>query len=325
MQVLRIILLATFTFLFVQPTDAQILKDIVRKTTRRLGDKAEDMVAEALAEAIARQLQKKIDNYFEEMARESYRQDSIARVERGDTLVYANYQEMMSEMLANMNNTEAIQDEYTFDLLLDVEISSGKETDESRFLYSRNAPVFAVEQYEKKDKSTMLFDLENDVIVLFSEDSKGKKTAQALPNFMGMAAAMSQSSEALQPISISKGSQTKNIAGYTCQEYLGEDEEHTFQFFATPELAEYWQNGMGEFMQRFTSYEYNSEVQKIDGMVMESVIREKKAEKKSKRTWGKKAQEEPEARDSWTVTRVDKSGLSLKKADYEFVGFEEEK
>lgn len=324
MKKIQLILLACFSLLLVKPADAQILKDIVRKTTNRLGNKAEDMVAEALAEALARQLQKKIDNYFDEMARESYRRDSLERVERGDTLVHENYQDMMNAMLKDMNDASDIQDQYDFNLLLDVEIQSGKKTDESRFLYHADKAIFAVEQMEKNAKSLMLFDIENDVIVLFREDGKGKKTAQALPNFMGMAGAMTQSTESLQPLSIEKGTETKTIAGYLCQQYTGENEENNFEFYANTDLATYWKNGMGAFMQRFTSYAHNSEVQKIDGMVLQSIITEKNAKKSNKRTWGKKAKEtqEPAVRDSWTVTKVSKQALQVRKADYEFVGFE---
>ncbi|GAB5555075.1 MAG: hypothetical protein Sapg2KO_46660 [Saprospiraceae bacterium] len=317
-----LLFLATCFITVPQQAEAQIVKDILRKASRSLENKAEDMIAEALAEAVARQLQKKIDNYFDDLARETYRQDSINRVENGDTLRYKNYQEMMSDMLGNMNDNSAILDEYEFDLTLDVEIASGKEVDDSKFFYTKDKAVFGVEQNDGKEgTSLMLFDLDNNVIVLFNEDKKGKKTAQALPWLLDMGAVVAASDDqGLNPTNIKKTGQQKMIAGYNCDEYTGETEEETFEFYATPDLAEYWENSMGQFMQRFTNYEYNNELQKIDGMVLASVNKKKKAEKKTKKFNLNKKKEGPDPdTDSWTVTKVSKDKFKVTKADYEFV------
>lgn len=317
-----LLFLATCFITVPQRAEAQIVKDILRKASRSLENKAEDMIAEALAEAVARQLQKKIDNYFDDLARETYRQDSINRVENGDTLRYKNYQEMMSDMLGNMNDNSAILDEYEFDLSLDVEISSGKEVDDSRFFYTKDKAVFGVEQNDGKEgTSLMLFDLDNNVIVLFNEDKKGKKTAQALPWLLDMGAVVAAGEEqGLSPTNIKKTGQQKMIAGYNCDEYIGETEKNILEFYATPDLAEYWENSMGQFMQRFTSYEYNNELQKIDGMVLASVNKKKKEEKKTKKFSLNKKKEGPDPdTDSWTVTKVSKKPFKVTKADYEFV------
>ena len=317
-----LLLLATCFLSTPQQAEAQIVKDILRKASRSLENKAEDMIAEALAEAVARQLQKKIDNYFDDLARETYRQDSIRRIENGDTLRYRNYQEMMSEMLSGMNNSADILDEYEFDLILDVEIASGKEVDESKFFYTKDQAVFAVEQPDEKNgTSLMLFDLDNNVIVLFNEDKKGKKTAQALPWILDMGAVIAASEEqGYTPNNIVKTGQKKMIAGYDCDQYTGETEEENFEFYASPALTEFWQNSMGQFMQRFTSYEYTSELQKIDGMILASISSKKDEEKKKKKFSLNKNEDGPDPNtDSWTVTKVSKDKFKVTKADYEFV------
>jgi hypothetical protein len=325
MKKLIYLFLATLCLgLLPQNSEAQILRDVIRKAGNRLENKAEDMIAEAIAEAVARQLQKKIDNYFEDLARETYRQDSIRAAENGETLEYSNYQEMMEQMMAGMNDNSKVLEEYQFNLILDVEISSGKETDDSRFFYNNEKAYFAVEQEEKGDINRMVFDLENNVIVLFNESKKGEKTAQALPWLLSSSAVIAASSEEMhQPVDIRKTGKTKNIAGYNCNGYQGENEEYTFEFYASPELEDYWQESMGQFMQRFTNYEYNEELQKIEGMVMESVTTKKEEEKKSSKfKLGKNKEDGPDPNsDTWRVTQVNKSGYSLKKADYEFASY----
>ncbi|MEM6379525.1 MAG: hypothetical protein AAF705_15065 [Bacteroidota bacterium] len=324
LKTICLLFLATCFLSTPQQAEAQIVKDILRKASRSLENKAEDMIAEALAEAVARQLQKKIDNYFDDLARETYRQDSIRRVESGDTLRYRNYQEMMSDMLSGMNNSANILDEYEFDLILDVEIASGKEVDESKFFYTNDQAIFGVEQPDEKDgTSLMLFDLDNNVIVLFNEDKKGKKTAQALPWILDMGTVISAGDDnAYMPQNIIKTGQKKMVAGYNCDQYTGETEEELFEFYSSPALAEYWQNSMGQFMQRFTSYEYNSELQKIDGMILASISKKKKEEKEKKKkkfSLNKKEEGPDPNTDSWTVTKVSKDKYKVTKADYEFI------
>jgi hypothetical protein len=307
-----------------QQSEAQIVRDIIRKAGDRLENKAEDMIAEAIAEAIARQLQKKIDNYFEDLARETYRQDSIRAAENGDTLQYRNYQEMMEDMMSSMNDNSKILESYDFNLLLDVEIGSGKEIDESRFFYNNETAYFAVEQEEKGDKNLMLFDLENSVIILFTESKNGKKTAQAIPWMLNPNAIIDASSEELHtPTNITKTGDKKTIAGYVCDQYTGEDEEYTFEFYASPELGAYWEESMGQFMQRFTNHEYNQEMQKMEGLLMESIVSKKEKEKKtSKLKLGKKKEKPANSNsDTWKVTQVDKSPYAIKKADYEFATY----
>lgn len=310
-----------------QAGHSQIVRDIIRKAGNRLENKAEDMIAEAIAEAIARQLQKKIDNYFEDLARETYRQDSIRAAQNGDTLQYRNYQEMMEEMMASMNDNSKVLEQYDFNLILDVEIGSGKELDESRFFYSNEKAYFAVEQEEKGELHLMLFDLENDVIVLFNESKNGEKTAQAIPWILSSNAIIAASNEEMhQPVNITKTGTKKTIAGYSCDQYTGENEENTFEFYASPALGAYWRESMGQFMQRFTNNEYNEDLKKIDGMVMESIVTKKEAEKKtSKFKLGKNNDDEPDPNsDTWRVTKVDKSAFAVKKADYEFVSYEKD-
>ncbi|HKK75570.1 MAG TPA: DUF4412 domain-containing protein [Saprospiraceae bacterium] len=323
-KLLYLVLATVFLGLSAPHSQAQIVKDILRKAGNRLENKAEDMVAEAIAEAVARQLQKKIDNYFEDLARETYRQDSIRAAENGETLEYKDYQGMMEQMMAGMNDQSKILDEYHFNLILDVEISSGKETDESRFFYNNEQAYFAVEQEEDGDIHRMVFDLENDVIVLFNESKKGEKTAQALPWMLSNSAVIAASSEEMrQPVNIRKTGESKTIAGYTCEQYRGEDEEYTYEFYASPKLGDYWEESMGQFMQRFTNYEYNEELQKIDGLLMESITTKKEEEKKKpKFSFGKNNEDKPNPNsDTWRVIRVDKSGYQLKKADYEFAAY----
>lgn len=327
MRYASLLLISCFLLSTPQTSQAQILRDIIRKAGDRIEDRAEDMIADAIARAVTRQLQKKIDNYFDELARETFRQDSIDRVERGDTLVYRNYQEMMEGMLGSMNDNSKVLDQYDFDLILDVEIGSGKELDEARFFYSKEKAYYAVEQKENGDINTMLFDLENNVIVLFNEDKKGEKTAQALPWILNMNVyANSEDTDFYQPTNITKTGQQKTVAGYTCDEYKGETEQEQYTFYASPKLGEYWRNTMGQFMQRFTNTEYNQELQKIDGMIMESIATKKGKEKKQKKFKLKKKSDEeeiPADSDTYRVTKVNTEAFQLAKADYTFIGLQD--
>lgn len=316
----KLILLSLSTLLLgVLPlsSDAQILREIVRKAGNRLENKAEDMIAEAIAEAVARQLQKKIDTYFEDLAKETYRQDSIRAAENGDTLAYHSYQEMLEQML---DNETKVRDEYLFDLALEVEIASGKEVNQSHFLYAQDKPYFAVQQAEKGQNQYLVFDLQNQLIVLFSESEKEEKTAQALPWLPANNVIMAANETVHYPGVLTQTGQKKTIAGYVCDQYLAEDDDYRYELYTSPDLADYWQASMGQFMQRFTSYSYQEALQKTAGMPMESIASPKQNQNKPKLRPGK--QQAPEIdpnSDIWRVIKVNLSEFRLQKADYSFL------
>lgn len=289
---------------FMPPVQGQILNRVLDKTMNKVNNALEEKASDLIADMLARQLEKQLDHYWEELTREAVLQDSIDRAQKGDT-AYVDASEAVSRYLSNMNRAADVPEEYVFNWKFDCVMGTGKEEDESVFYYSEGSPVFAIEQEENGGTNLIVIDLDKDLMVMFQTSKKGEKTAQALPNMMnfaGRAAAQSMDS-VMANYHIRKGNKQKTVAGYSCQQYLAEDDDHTYEIYVAPELKNIWKDTYGSFMQRFTSLEYQDEFKKVEGMAMESTSTSKKNKKDV---------------NTFEVTKVDHNDVKIQKADYQF-------
>ncbi|MEZ4896374.1 MAG: hypothetical protein R2806_06045 [Saprospiraceae bacterium] len=282
----------------------QILNRVLDKTMNKVNNALEEKASDLIADLLARQLEKQIDHYWEELTREAVRQDSIDRAQQGDTSS-VDPSEAVSRYLANMNRVSDVPEEYVFNWKFDCLMGTGKEEDESVFYYSDDQPFFGIEQEDKGDVNLIVIDLGKNIMVMFKEDKKGEKTAQALPNMMNYAGKVAEQTmdSVMANYHIRKGNKQKNIAGYSCQQYIAEDDEHDYDIYVTPELKNIWKETYGSFMQRFTSLDYQNEFNKVEGMVMESTTTAKKNKKDV---------------NTFRVTKVNHQDTKIQKSDYSF-------
>lgn len=283
---------------------SQILNRVLDKTMNKVNNALEEKASDLIADMLAKQLEKQIDRYWEELTREAVRQDSIDRAQKGDTS-YVEASEAVSRYLSGMNRTADVPDAYVFNWRFDCVMGTGKEDDESVFYYSDAQPVFAIEQEDKGDINLIVIDLDKDIMVMFKEDQKGVKTAQALPNMMHYAGRVTAQTmdSVMNNYHIRRGNKQKTIAGYSCQQYLAEDDEHTYEIYVAPELKNVWKETYGSFMQRFTSLDYQDEFNKVEGMAMESIATSKKNKKDV---------------NTFEVTKVGHEDIKIQKSDYQF-------
>ena len=88
-------------------------------------------------------------------------------------------------------------------------------------------------------KSVVLIDTRNNALLLLTED-EGEKTGLAMGFDPGALAEMSEGlrNEADHDIEPSKTGKSKEILGYTCYEYLIEEEDGRVQMWVSPELGQ---------------------------------------------------------------------------------------
>lgn len=307
-----IVLLLVICFASSSVAEAQILNRIIRETKREVANKVEDMVVEKTTEAIVKRAMRPIEESFDKILEEAFKEDSTKRADNPgyrdtSTFDYSTF----SEYLSSLNNVAELPDSYSFNLSMDIEVDDGDDKNVYTWHFSEGGEHFALEQLNNKDgKIIVLMDFNREVNVLYTEEKNGEKTAQAIPSMMKLAAAFakqSDESDKNQELKVKKTGKTKRIVGYSCDEYKAENEENAFTFYAARKFPVTWDQAYGSVIQQFAPQNAREEYNKIDGMVLESIT---------------KTKEKDEVITTMTTKRVDQSKWTIQNSDYTFTGAE---
>jgi hypothetical protein len=183
----------------------------------------------------------------------------------------------------------AYEDDYSFDGYIQMEITSykknGKLDDQvvyDNYVHKTKAD-YAMVFKDGSDKSTIIFDTKNSAMLILTE-SDGEKTGFATtidPEAMAeMAEDYEEEEEAtLDPYNIKKTGKKKNILGYSCDEYLMEDEYSEVHMWVSEklgkEMRKEWMNNKQTFGTMFTH------ANALNGMVLEYDVLDKDDGRKS--------------------------------------------
>jgi len=179
--------------------------------------------------------------------------------------------------------------DYSFDAYIQMEITNYKKNGnvDNEIVYdnyvSKEAADYAMEFKDDDNKSIIIFDTKNSAMVILS-DSDGEKTGFATtidPEAMAERAEayMDESEEetdydSYKPVKTGK---TKQILGYSCDEYLIEDEETEVHMWVSEKLGKEvrkeWMNNQQTFGTMFMH------AYALNGMVLEYDVMEKNGEK----------------------------------------------
>jgi hypothetical protein len=298
----KVSLLLLFIFFFQVSTEAQILKRIVNQTARSAQRKIEQKVAERLAEEIAKQAFKSIDRTMDDVFYDAFGPDTLGQ--RNDSLYYQ-YGRNMGEIMKGMNDAVDLPPSYEFDLQITskVENAKGKETNEMTMLYSSNGSAFGIRENSNQG-TIMLFDIENNSMVVY-QNKNGKKVAQTLPSFWAWSGNTVDEKSMLKNIRTT--GKSKKMAGYKCQEYIGETEKYKMNFYATEALGVNWKQQYGKLMDKMVAYKYSEEMETIKGIVLGSTMVNKENSKDKITT---------------EAINISKKTYTITNSEYEFGGIE---
>lgn len=267
------ILLFSFTIF---PASAQFggLGDRIAKRTKdKLERKAEDKLVERLSEELARMAFKPIDKAMDDMLRSSYEE------KEGGEVDWEKAGSAYGDFLNGMNEAANIQESYTFDLQMEVEIKDGeKEKHNMTLLFNKGRKIMAFEQ--KKENSTIIFDNENDVMIMLT-DKDGKKEGQAVPSMMKLAGAFAVGAEMDKqaPMEFKPNGKTKKIAGYNTTGYDFESEKEKGTTYIAKDFPVNIVSAFGNSYENFLPANYTETVNMMDGMAFESTYQSKVGKK----------------------------------------------
>ena len=194
---------------------------------------------------------------------------------------------MMDAM--GLTGNVAYETDYSFDAYIQMEITNYKKNGNvdneivyDNYLHKEDAD-YAMEFADGNDKSIIIFDTKNSAMLILA-NSDGEKTGFATtidPEAMAeRAEAYAEENEedidmdSYRPVKTGK---TKQILGYSCDEYLVEDEETEVHMWVSEklgnEMRKEWMNNQQTFGTMFTH------AYALNGMVLEYEVMEKNGEK----------------------------------------------
>lgn len=219
------------------------------------------------------------------------KRDSVKAVEEGrepDKSPNTTMNHVYMDALGLSNNV-AYESNYKFDAYIQMEISNykknGKLDDQEvydSYVHKEDAD-YAMEFSDDQSKSIIIFDTRNSAMLILTE-SDGEKTGFATtidPAAMAERVEDYEEEEAsdLNPYHARKTGKKKNILGYSCDEYLAEDEETEVHMWISEklgkEMRKEWMNNQQTFGAMF------SQAYALDGMVLENDVLDKGNGKKT--------------------------------------------
>lgn len=201
-RTLFIILVGIF---FLPQSEAQILGRLQRKLERKLENKLEDELDKALS--------KKVD--------EELNQDTTLRKDNReggyDRTGAALFEGMMGSKF-DMSDVE-LPDAYHFRGSLTYQIHSEEDEDavEVTYLFPAEEEKVLGFKTDGSEGQYFIWDLDRDVIVMYTVDEQGNKNILKLPNMVNE---QLQTEEESEEIKIEASGRTKTLLGYKCAEYI---------------------------------------------------------------------------------------------------------
>jgi hypothetical protein len=303
---LGVFLVAVFSLHTVSVHGQGILNRVLRRTVQKAENKVEDMMVEKASEAIAERIYRSMSDAFDKALVDAVKQDSAYQANYSDS-VAIKYGHLANGWMDRMNEAADVPPSYSFSHKIYVEITSGKDVSNS-VLYLSPTGQFAMEQMEKGSKRIFLIDGSKDVTILYLEDEKGKKTAQAIPNMLGLGMAIvstSMQDSLNKEWTFEETGATKSVAGYSCKEYKSSDGEYENKFYMTEELDASWKKSFSSFIDRFAGTKYGEFEKYPEGFLLES---------HSERL------DKPIDQSHWITKEVQIENFDIINSDYEFGG-----
>lgn len=313
----------------IQPAQGQgFLDKLIDKTADKTTEKVTEGVSESASDKAAEESSEAVDSWLDGLfggsqqssgsssgaSQSSGSSSSSSSMPSGGSAGQSGMTEeqmaMMQQMMGNMDKSAEVPAEYTFDMVMHVEIrQTGEDPQQLELLVDKDGDRFGVAmQEEGTDRhQTSVIDSENGLMAVFTEEEDGSKTAMAIPNMMEMAgqygqAQMEQAGQDYEAYGFKATGRTKTVAGYKCSEYKGEDEDTEATFYMTRELPADW---MDAFMSGFGANAPAAFFQgygDLQGTLMESHTVDKKSGDTT----------------SWVTTKISTSGTTIRKSDYTF-------
>ena len=292
-----------FILLLTPASKAQFLKKLQKSIQDKVEQKIEEKLVDAISKAIVKELDKQVDSLLQDEYKKSEGIDPDEEVD------WTKEQDGFSKFLSKLNTSaKDLPATYRFDLQMEMESKTddGKIQKATR-LYSSNGNAFGIIQNSKDKKNYIVIDVQKDIIVLYTTQEDGSKSAQALPSMLHLTSSLLQKDKNTSPSEITKTGRTKPIAGYPTEEYLVKDDNTISHVWVAPNFPFEWKETYARFIQKFTPGQGHTLKDTPKGMPMEIAVY-------------KKSKAIPE--NTTTTIAVSNTPLIITNSEYTFTGME---
>jgi len=262
-----------FIFISLQ-SNGQIFDRILNRTQDKLNREISNRIVEKISDEITRAAMKPIDKAIDDMLKERYTQDSI----EGKTSA-RNY----NDFLTAFSTPVDLPPKYTFDMVLNAETKDyDGEKSKMDLMLTKSGAYIGIVQYKDGEKgSTIVFDMDNSIMAIYSEDEEGKKVT-AMPSMLSLAKVMAENEEGDEDkyeVTIKRTGKTKKILGYQTEEWEIDEEATTSKSYVAKNFPISWKDSFSKFLKEMMPSTRREEMP--DGMVLKSETKTKKKNKKS--------------------------------------------
>lgn len=299
MRHLFLILIFSFVTLHL---NGQIFDRILDRTQDKLSREISNRIVEKISDEIARAAMKPIDKALDDMLKDRYEQDSIAGEKRA-----RNY----NDFLAAFSVPVDLPEKYTFDMVLKAET---RDYDGAKsmmdLMLTKDGSAIGIVQYKEDEETqnTMVFDMTNDIMAIYSDDNEGKKV-MAMPSMLSLAGTIAKNDtpdEDAYKVTIRKTGKTKKILGYQCEEWETDEEATVTKSYIAEDFPISWQDSFSKFLKEMMPSTRREEMP--NGMILKS---ETKTKKKNKKT-------------SFEVKKIIDTPFSIINSEYEKTSYSSE-
>jgi len=232
------------------------------------------------AQSIRSMIRKKVvkDNLEAQSKRDSAR--AVEQGEEPDKSPNTSMDRVYMDALGLTGNVD-YEENYSFDAFIQMEVSEYNKNQKlkDKMMYdsyiNKEAVDYAMVFTDKDTKSTIIFDTKNSAMLILS-DSDGEKTGFAMgidPEDLADEVEEQAEESGVDSYAPYKTGKTKNILGYSCDEYLVEDESSEAHMWVSEKLGKQVRREMLNNQQTFGAAFYHAAY--MNGMVMEYDFLEK--------------------------------------------------
>jgi len=243
----KVILVGVALMFFAFSSKGQIIRGLIRSAANQAVESTQDRANKEVEKKVDKEINKMYDNILKEDSSKTKKEEKSGSTSSSES--EAGMPQSLSRLMGAMGTTANVKkkDMYLFSsqIVMEMEIRDGEgnamPATTSEIFFNDKNNDFGMKSNAQGAKTTFIFDFENKC-TLFLTDNNGKKSGFAttlnpdeLKKYTPEESATTQEA-ANEEECFKRTGNTKNINGFSCEEYLCDSEESTIHVWLTKEL-----------------------------------------------------------------------------------------